>query len=87
MRATQESEIWTGSAGDAGVVPIYVPPPPRKVAPPPPPPTPEQIKGLEQLQTEAVEYEKSAKDYRDATTRIVQYHYEDKRRRCWPARR
>ena len=83
MRATQASEIWTGSTGgDAGVVaPIYVPPPPRKVAPPPPPPTPEQIKGLEQLQTEAIEYEKSAKDYRDATTRIVQYHYEDKRRR------
>jgi tetratricopeptide (TPR) repeat protein len=81
VRATQESEIWTGSVGDAGVSPVYVPPPPRKVAPPPPPPTADQVKGLEQLTTEAAEYEKAAKDYRDATTRIVQYHYEDKRRR------
>jgi tetratricopeptide (TPR) repeat protein len=81
VKPTQESEVWTGGAADAGPVQIYVPPPPRKITPPPPPPTPEQIKGLEQLQAEAVEYEKAAKDYRDATTRIVQYHYEDKRRR------
>ena len=80
LRPTQESEIWTGAA-DAGVVPTYVPPPPRKVVPPPPPPTPEQLIGLGQLQAEATEYEKSAKDYRDAITRIVQHHYEDKRRR------
>ena len=80
LRPTQESEIWTGTP-DAGVVATYVPPPPRKVSPPPPPPTPEQLKGLQQLQVEATEYEKSAKDYRDAITRIVQHHYEDKRRR------
>jgi len=80
LRPTQESEIWTGTA-DAGAVSTYVPPPPRRVTPPPPPPTPEQLKGLQQLQVEAVEYEKSAKDYRDAITRIVQHHYEDKRRR------
>ena len=66
-------------------VQIYVPPPPRKMAPPPPPPTPEQVEGLEQLQTEAAEYEKAAKDYRDAMTRIVQHHYEDKRRRMLAA--
>src|SRR5262249_24592979 len=30
---------------------------------------------------EASEYEKAAKDYRDVITRIVQHHYEDKRRR------
>ncbi len=80
LRPTQESEIWTGT-GDAGAAATYVPPPPRKVSPPPPPPTPEQLRGLAQLQAEANEYEKSAKDYRDAITRIVQHHYEDKRRR------
>jgi tetratricopeptide (TPR) repeat protein len=80
QRPTQESEIWTGVA-DAGPVQTYVAPPPRKVSPPPPPPTPEQLRGLDQLENEATEYEKSAKDYRDAITRIVQHHYEDKRRR------
>jgi tetratricopeptide (TPR) repeat protein len=79
VRPTQESEIWTGS-GDAGVS-AYTPPPPRKVAPPAQPPTAEQVKTLEQLQAEVVEYEKNAKDYREAITRIVQHHYEDKRKR------
>jgi tetratricopeptide (TPR) repeat protein len=81
VRPTQESEIWTGNTSDAGALSTYVPPPPRKVAPPPPPPTPEQIAGLQQLQNEANDYEASAKDYRDAIMRIVQHHYEDKRRR------
>src|SRR5262249_26472883 len=78
-RSTSESEVWT--APPEGGVSTYVPPPPRKTVPPPPPPTPEQVRGLEQLTAEATEYEKAAKDYRDAITRIVQQHYEDKRRR------
>jgi tetratricopeptide (TPR) repeat protein len=80
VRPTQESEIWTGTV-DAGAAATYVPPPVRQVAPPPPAPSPEQVAGLEQLSAEATEYEKAAKDYRDVITRIVQHHYEDKRRR------
>src|SRR5262245_56065257 len=63
--------------------------PPGSVAPPPasaaaakpqgpPAPTPEQLAALAELQKEADAYEKAAKDYRSAITRIVQHHYEDR---------
>src|SRR5262249_7843621 len=57
----------------------------RKQAPTPPPPTPPQVAALEELQKEADQYEKNAKDYRSAITRIVQHHYEDRRRRILSA--
>lgn len=53
----------------------------RKQAPPPPPPTPAQLAALAELEKEAGAYEKAARDYRSAITRIVQHHYEDRRRR------
>ncbi|WP_437293852.1 tetratricopeptide repeat protein [Sorangium sp. So ce426] len=53
----------------------------RKQAPPPPPPTPAQLAALAALEKEAAAYEKAARDYRSAITRIVQHHYEDRRRR------
>ncbi|MDC0678109.1 tetratricopeptide repeat protein [Sorangium atrum] len=53
----------------------------RKQAPPPPPPTPAQLAALAALEKEASAYEKAARDYRSAITRIVQHHYEDRRRR------
>ncbi|MEO5728665.1 MAG: hypothetical protein ABI134_29095 [Byssovorax sp.] len=64
---------------------VELPPPPplvlKKSAPPPPPPSPQQLAGLGELEKEADAYEKAARDYRGAITRIVQHHYEDRRRR------
>lgn len=64
---------------------VELPPPPplvmRKSAPPPPPPSPQQLAALGELEQEADAYEKAARDYRGAITRIVQHHYEDRRRR------
>ncbi|WP_437731126.1 tetratricopeptide repeat protein [Sorangium sp. So ce1335] len=57
----------------------------RKQAPPPPPPTPAQLAALAALEKEAAAYEKAARDYRSAITRIVQHHYEDRRRRILSA--
>lgn len=65
----------------APVVPTYE----RKEVPPPPPPTAEQLAALAELQKEAAAYETAAKDYRSTITRIVQHHYEDKRRRILSA--
>lgn len=66
-----------------------VPPPPahtyRKQAPPPPPPTPAQLAALAELEKEAAAYTQAAKDYRGAITRIIQHHYEDRRRRILTA--
>lgn len=54
----------------------------RKVhAPPPPPPTPAQVAGLAELEKEAEAFRKYATDYRSAMTRIIQNHYEERRRR------
>lgn len=53
----------------------------RKVAPPPPPPSSAQVSALKELRVEADSYEKAAKDYRDAITRIVRQHYEERRKR------
>src|SRR5262249_30048801 len=36
---------------------------------------------LAEMQKEADEYEKAARDYRSTITRIVQHHYEDRKRR------
>ena len=68
---------------------VELPPPPplvlKKAAPPPPPPTPQQLAALGELEQEADAYEKAARDYRGAITRIVQHHYEDRRRRVLSA--
>lgn len=68
------------------------PPPPASAAPnipkrppPPPPPTPAQLAALAALEKEAAAYAESARDYRSAITRIVQHHYEDRRRRILTA--
>ena len=54
----------------------------RKVqAPPPPPPTPAQVAALAELEKEAESFRKYAVDYRSAMTRIIQNHYEERRRR------
>lgn len=63
----------------------YVAAPAKKQPPGPPPPTPAQIAALAELQQEADLYEKNAKDYRSTITRIVQQHYEDRRKRILSA--
>ncbi len=69
--------------------PVELPPPApvvvRKPAPPPPAPSPAQLAALAELEKEADAYEKAARDYRGAITRIVQHHYEDRRRRVLSA--
>ena len=77
-------EVSTGW-GDAGPPAVAAMPTARKAFPPPPPPSVEQVGALAQAQAEAATYEQSARDYRDAITRIVQHHYEDKRRRVLAA--
>jgi tetratricopeptide (TPR) repeat protein len=57
----------------------------RRQAPPPPPPTAAQLAALGELQKEADAYEKAAREYRSTITRIVQHHYEDRRRRVLAA--
>ncbi|MCC6645409.1 MAG: tetratricopeptide repeat protein [Polyangiaceae bacterium] len=65
----------------------YTPPPPlvqpnvKKSAPPPPKPSDEQIAALERLARDVKDYEKDAKDFRDAITVVVKHHYEMRRRR------
>jgi hypothetical protein len=60
--------------------------PPASAAPKgPPPPSADQLAALAEMQKEANEYEKAAKDYRSAITRIVQHHYEDRRKRILTA--
>ena len=44
------------------------------------PPTPAQVAALGELEREAAVYEGAARDYRGVLTRIVQHHYEDRRR-------
>jgi len=58
---------------------------PRKTAPPAPAPTRDQLSALEELQREGEAYEKAARDYRGAITRIVEHHYQDRRRRILAA--
>jgi len=50
-----------------------------------PPPSADQLAALAELQKEADEYEKAARDYRSTITRIVQHHYEDRKRRILTA--
>jgi outer membrane protein assembly factor BamD (BamD/ComL family) len=73
------------SASVAAEAPLATPTVERKQAPPPPPPTPEQLGALKELEKEADNYEKAARDYRSAITAIVQHHYEDRRRRVLSA--
>jgi tetratricopeptide repeat protein len=53
----------------------------RRVAPPPPPPTPAQLQALERYRREVSDYERDARDFRDAITAVVKHHYEERRRR------
>ena len=72
---------------ETGSAQPYTPPPPlvqpvvKKSAPPPPKPSDEQIAALERLAKEVKDYEKDAKDFRDAITVVVKHHYEMRRRR------
>ena len=54
-------------------------------APPPPDPSADQVAALAAMQKEAEAYETSAKDYRSTITRIVQHHYEERRRKVLSA--
>ena len=70
----------------AGSAPIPPPVPAFTVrrkhqAPPPPPPTPAQVAALAELEKEAEAFRQYATDYRGAMTRIIQNHYEERRRR------
>jgi tetratricopeptide (TPR) repeat protein len=71
----------TSSAAPAPSTPEPTALPARKQAPPPSPPSAAQSAALKELGEEAEQYEKAARDYRSAITRIVQHHYEDRRRR------
>jgi outer membrane protein assembly factor BamD (BamD/ComL family) len=53
--------------------------------PPPAPPTTAQLAALAELEKEAKEYEKNAHDYRGAITKIVEHHYQERRRRILSA--
>lgn len=53
--------------------------------PAPKPPTADQLAALAELQKEADEYEKAARDYRATITGIVKHHYEDRKRRILAA--
>lgn len=57
----------------------------RTAAPPPPPPTPAQLRALGLLESEAKEYDRGARDFRNTLTLIVRHHYESKRRRVLSA--
>ncbi|MBI4705492.1 MAG: tetratricopeptide repeat protein [Deltaproteobacteria bacterium] len=57
----------------------------RRAVEKPPDPSPEQVAALEELEKEAVDYERDAKDYRGAVTRIIKHHYEERRRRILAA--
>jgi hypothetical protein len=85
--AAPEAPPPATSASATPAVTSTLPPaaPGRKQAPPPPPPSPAQVGALQELGVEADAYEKAARDYRSAITRIVQYHYEDRRRRILSA--
>ena len=50
-----------------------------------PPPSADQLAALAEMQKEADAYEKAARDYRSTITRIVQHHYEDRKRRILTA--
>ncbi|MGK4002958.1 hypothetical protein WMF31_10080 [Sorangium sp. So ce1036] len=84
---TAQGATAPAGAAPAPQVPAFAPPVStgRKQAPPPPPPTPAQLAALAALEKEAAAYEKAARDYRSAITRIVQHHYEDRRRRILSA--
>jgi tetratricopeptide (TPR) repeat protein len=53
----------------------------RRSAPPPPPPSAGQLQTLERYRREVGDYERDARDFRDAITSVVKHHYEERRRR------
>ncbi len=71
----------SGAAHASNAAGTYTSPTTHRMGSVAPTPTPEQVKALEQMRVEASDYEKAARDYRDTITRIVQYHYDEKRRR------
>ncbi|HEY4118179.1 MAG TPA: hypothetical protein VGM56_09995, partial [Byssovorax sp.] len=82
------------AAAGSAIAPVIASQPPapeplpiavKKTAPPPPAPTPQQVGALKELEQEASVYEQGAKDYRSAITKIVQHHYEERRRRILTA--
>jgi len=84
--ATPPAAVPTTAAPATSASAPPIPPPtpafkPRTQAPPPPPPTPEQMAALAELEKEAAAYEQAARDYRSSITRIIQQHYEERRRR------
>ncbi|EYF08936.1 tetratricopeptide repeat protein [Chondromyces apiculatus] len=94
LAAGQPSAAPGGGAGGAPTaarpagqppVPGAAPRPVRKVAPPLPPPTPAQLAALAKFEKEVQAYEKAARAYRDSISRIVQRHYEERRRRILSA--
>ena len=52
----------------------------RKMYPPPTPPSPAQIAALGAMKEEVDAYERGARDYRDTVTKIIQIHYESKKK-------
>jgi hypothetical protein len=68
----------------AGSTSVAAPPAPAAPAGPGAP-TPAQVAALAELEKEADAYENAARDYRGVLTRIVQHHYEDRRRRVLAA--
>jgi tetratricopeptide (TPR) repeat protein len=50
-----------------------------------PAPTPAQLGALAELQREAERYESDARDYRNTMTRIIQHHYQEKKKRVLTA--
>lgn len=53
----------------------------RKAAPPPPPPTPEQLATLDEMKKEVEAYERDAREFRDAVSSAVKFHYEARKQR------
>ncbi len=77
--ATAPSGTATAPSGTAG------PAAPSATSTGLPPPSADQLAALAELQKEADAYEKAARDYRATITRIVQHHYEDRKRRILTA--
>ena len=70
---------------DTAPPPIVVQPVVKKSAPPPPDPTSDQLAQLERLSKAVQDYEKDAREFRDAITTVVKHHYEMRRRRVLSA--
>ncbi|HRI72023.1 MAG TPA: hypothetical protein PK156_47650, partial [Polyangium sp.] len=79
--APSSTSSTSSTSSDATPIPSYTGIRRKVQAPPPPPPTPAQVAALAELEKEAESFRKYAVDYRSAMTRIIQNHYEERRRR------